>query len=81
MNKESLLFLPTPKEHYGFELIDFSDSSDELFETMVILNQATVDWINQKISTADYTDLLAYFDINPENHLADSELYFKKLCH
>lgn len=77
MNQDSLLILP-PKEYFAFELHDIGNATNEEFNAMVKLNQATTDWVNGKISSADYTDILRQYNINEEEQLSDVEWYFSQ---
>lgn len=73
---DNFLLLP-PKEFYAFELSDLANASDEEFDAMVQLNLATTDWVNSKISTADYSDILEWYDIDSGFHLKDVVPYFE----
>ncbi len=78
MNQESLLVLP-PKEYFAFELSDLANATDDEFNAMIALNKATTDWVNGKINSADYTDILQYYDMNQEQQLSDIDWYFSQL--
>lgn len=79
MSEGSLLFLPEPKEFFSFELDDLKSATDGEFDAMVQLNIAAVDWVNAKIDTATYTDILAHYGIVPEEHLKEADWYFNRL--
>lgn len=75
MDENSLLYLPTLKEFLSFELSDLANATDAEFQAMLKLNQAGVDWANQQINAAEYTDILSWHGIDAEEHLKDLEWY------
>lgn len=76
---QPLLFVPDAEDFYGFELEDFANASHEEMMAMVRLNGATANWIDGKISTADYTDILSSYDIDPDEHLQDTDWFYQQI--
>lgn len=59
------LWLPESlKELLCIDADEAKDASDP-FEAMMVLNQATVDWINGKLDTGTYTDIYLQYGISP----------------
>lgn len=79
MTEESLIFVPDAREFYSFNLTDLANATDEDFQAMIALNQATNDWLIGKINSAEYTDILSQYGINPDEHLQDMDWFLKQL--
>lgn len=79
MTEEPLIFVPDARDFYSFELTDLANATTDDFQAMVALNQATSNWTSGTIDTAEYTDVLSWYDINPDEHLQDIDWFMRQL--
>lgn len=79
MNDEPLIIVPDASDYYSFELNDIANATDDEFQAMITLNQATTNWVHRSIDTAEYTDVLSHYDVNPDAYLNDMDWYLNEL--
>lgn len=79
MTEQPLLFVSNAEDFYGFQLEDFANASEAELLAMVRLNGAVANWIERKISTADYTDILSSYDVDPDQHLQDTDWFYRQI--
>lgn len=56
-----LLWLPDSAK----ELLCVESDEVDSIETMVLVNSSVVNWLNGKLDTGTFTDILLQYDINP----------------
>lgn len=69
------LWLP---EHAGELLvvtIDPSQSGDTEWDGMMLINQAAFDWLNGKLDTGTYFDMLEHVGVSPDAFVGEVEDY------
>lgn len=79
MHEDPLIFVPDARDFYSFELTNLASATDDDFKAMVTLNQATSNWTAGTIDTAEYTDVLSFYDISPDKHLQDIDWFMQQL--
>lgn len=55
--------------------IDLTQSGETEWEGMLLVNSAAGDWVNGRIDTGTYMDILESVGINPDSFIKEAERY------
>lgn len=79
MRKSDLWIPKSARELLLVGLEDFANATDDELNAMLLINQAGTDWLNGKLDTRTYTDILLQYGFDPSEIIDAAEDYVNTL--